>query len=408
MSLVSNDPTQLIMMIGLVLFGLVAAFLFWTRPKTPSGDREGADFAHGSTSPLIIAARNSVGEGRTVITLQSQTQEHVVLIGPHSDLLLESRTLSLKRTDPSANPTIPLPFPPKVDPRMMAPRAQPMVQQGYAPHPVQPVIHPVPAQSPAPPAYDPAPTYAAPPPSPVTMQPPLQTEVRAYPSAPQHAHEQAPHLTHQPAPLTPPSVPLPPFDHVFQASVNTQQSLKNPLYSPFDTVAPPTIPPMQPSVQTVAPPPAPISPVEEEIPVPAFLQNKITPHLMEQALPPEEALPPHWPDNHDSDLALTGWETPPSPAKPMHDPYVPIAAPSPASESNTDQVARQLEEALRQKLAEIHLKPTEPSQGTAPASSVHESEQSGFAPENLSPTDAAADRFEQEIRKLLGRDLKKS
>jgi hypothetical protein len=125
--------------------------------------------------------------------------------------------------------------------------------------------------------------------------------------------------------------------------------------------------------------------------------------MMEQALPPAEAMPPHWPETAEPDIALATWENTLPPVRPQ-------AETPPPADPTLDLAARQLEDALRQKLAEAHLKqPENPNISTsydahgqsAPPPTVP------AAPATQTSAEAAADRFEQEIRKLLGRDLKK-
>jgi hypothetical protein len=220
----------------------------------------------------------------------------------------------------------------------------------------------------------------------------VQEDIPPYQAPAYQTPIQTPSYVPPPPPVAPAPSPQA-YDNVFQASIQTVQT---PVFTNFE-----------PPAQTPAPPPAPPSAPEPAISVPAFLQSKINPVMMEQALPPAEALPPaHWPEHHDHDAPISNWETSLPPLRASQDTSPPQA---PMADHTLDLAARQLEDALRQKLAETHQKAPDSGHQTGfqphPADEAQRGAQAETAPQT-SP-DAAADRFEQEIRKLLGRDLKK-
>ena len=375
MSVFANDSNMLILVTGLVLFGLVAAFLFWTRPRP--GDHQSVE----TDSPATIATRSAIGDGRSLITVQYGEHEHLLLIGPQSDLLIDSRRIPAKNEMQTFKNNVPMPFPPAPDFRVMSPRVMPIPQPIFEPaaEPYVPQVV-VPQPQPAPePIYRPAPApriepAVVPEPAPVYQPPVYQTLPPVQPA---------------PASVTAPNPQ--PYDNVFQASIQTHQSIPVQNFSNFEPVS---LPPAA----------APIP--EPEIAVPAFLQSKINPVMMEQALPPEEALPPHWPENHDHDSPISNWEAALPPLRAPQD--IPLQS-TPIADPTLDLAARQLEDALRQKLAETHQKVQEPGYpaGFQPSHAGDAQATATAAPATQSTADAAADRFEPEIRKLLGRDLKK-
>ena len=383
MSLFAPDSNLLIVLIGLGLFALVAAFLFWTRPRT-EGKRS---IETGDQSQ--ITARSALGDGRSLITVRHGDFEHVLLIGPQTDLLIDSRRITVKSAEKSAQTQIPLPFPPAVSLRA-APALPPQ-----KPQPLQPRIEPVPVPPPPPQPVVLAQEFPAPVQQPVMAPPPLPPVVQQVQSPPPAPHYYEPNLPEEPVqpPHSVAEIPhnVPVYDNVFQASVQTQSAVQSQSFNTVEQSAP-------------------------DIAIPAFLQSKINPVMMEQALPPAEAMPPHWPETPEPDIALASWENTLPPLK-MQAELPPQADPA------LDLAARQLEDALRQKLAEAHLKQPEirindvPNPGIPhpvatdqqnPLAAPPAPQNSPYAaPATQTSAEAAADRFEQEIRKLLGRDLRK-
>ena len=404
MSLFAPDSTTLIVLIGLVLFALVAAFLVWTRPR--ADDKNPLNTSDHSA----VTARSVIGDGRSLITVRHGDFEHVLLIGPQSDLLLDSRKLVQKNPEKPAASKIPLPFPPAS-----------VLQTAYAPPPPKPqTVEPRFEPAPTPQIAVPQQQFVAPPPQPqpapapqpVAIEQPVRVEPAPGYAPPQPAYEPVPaqHFQPEPAPAAAQNQAV--YDNVFQASVHPQPVSQAPTFRALEPVAVPPPPP-------APPPPAPPA-REPDIAIPAFLQSKINPLMMEQALPPAEAMPPNWPETPEPEIALANWENTLPPLRAQEE--------RPASADQTlDLAARQLEDALRQKLAEAHLKQPEmprqnemPNLGisqpvggemTPPKAAVPQAVSTPLidhaAPATQTSAEAAADRFEQEIRKLLGRDLKK-
>jgi len=381
MSVFANDTTTLMLVIGLVLFGLVAAFLFWTRPRPQE------NLSRETETSALVTTRSPLGDGRSLITVRTGEHEHLLLIGPQSDILIESRKIVEKTNAAHTKASVPMPFPPAADFRAIKPRVMPVPQPVFEQIP-EPMI----PQAPVPQAqFAPEPI---PQPAPSTLREPVREPVIAQEDIP---HYQAPAYQTQSYVPPAPAVAAPPspqaYDNVFQASIQTVQT---PVFTNFEA------PPQQP-----APPPAPPPAPEPAISVPAFLQSKINPVMMEQALPPAEALPPaHWQDHHDHDAPIPNWE---ASLPPLRAPQEISPPQAPMTDPTLDLAARQLEDALRQKLAETHQKAPDSGQQTGfqphPAEEAQRGAEAPAAAQ--SSADAAADRFEQEIRKLLGRDLKK-
>lgn len=377
MSVFANDSTMLMLFIGLVLFGLVAAFLFWTRPRPEE------KLSRETDASALVTTRTAIGDGRSLITVRYGDNEHLLLIGPQSDVLIDSRKIAEKASAAAIKPSVPMPFPPASDYRVMTPRVMPVPQPAFA-QPPEPFV----PQAPVPQAqFVPEPIA---PQAPAAIREPAisQEDVPLY-QAP--TYQTPSYVAPSPAVAPPPSPQA--YDNVFQASI---QTIQPPVFTNFEPSAPPP-----------APPPAPPAAAEPAISVPAFLQSKINPVMMEQALPPAEALPPaHWPEHHDHDAPINNWEASLPPLRAQQDPSPPQ---SPVADHTLDLAARQLEDALRQKLAETHQKTPETRHSTdfQPLQSeiMPTGAQASTAPQTTA--DAAADRFEQEIRKLLGRDLKK-
>ena len=401
MSLFAPDSTTLIVLISLALFALVAAFLVWTRPR-PDDKNPLKTSDHSA-----VTARSLIGDGRSLITVRHGDFEHVLLIGPQSDLLLDSRKIAHKNAEKPAASKIPLPFPPAS-----------VLQTAYAPPApkplaVEPRFEPAPAPQMAVPQQQFVTPPPPPPPAPTPQPDAIEQLVRVEPAPvyapPQPAYEPAPVQQFQPEPVPAPPQNQAVYDNVFQASVQNQPVAQAPTFRALEPVAVPPPPP----------PPVPAA-RESDIAIPAFLQSKINPLMMEQALPPAEAMPPNWPETPEPEIALANWENTLPPMRAQEE--------RPASADQTlDLAARQLEDALRQKLAEAHLKQPEmprqnevPNLGigqpvggemTPPKAPVPQAVSTPpidhAAPATQTSAEAAADRFEQEIRKLLGRDLKK-
>jgi len=385
MSVFANDSTTLMLCIGLVLFGLVAAFLFWTRPRPEE------NLSRETDTSALVTTRCAIGQGRGLITVRYGDHEHLLLIGPQSDVLIDSRKIVEKTNAAASKASVPMPFPPASDYRVMTPRVMPVPQPVFEqpPEPVMPQV-PVPQAQ-----FVPEPVAPTAPPAPrEPMREPVivQEDIPPYQAPAYQTPIQTPSYVPPPSPVAPAPSPQA-YDNVFQASIQTVQT---PVFTNFE-----------PSAQPPAPPPATPSAPEPAISVPAFLQSKINPVMMEQALPPAEALPPaHWPEHHDHDAPISNWEASLPPLRASLDTSPPQA---PMADHTLDLAARQLEDALRQKLAETHQKSPDSGHQTGfqphPADEAQRGAQAEAAPQT-SP-DAAADRFEQEIRKLLGRDLKK-
>ena len=378
MSIFANESNMLILLIGLVLFGLVAAFLFWTRPRPDD------HVSRETGSPATLATRSALGDGRSLITVHYGEYEHLLLIGPQSDLLIDSRRISAKNEEKPFKPTVPMPFPPASNLKMMTPRVIPVAQPNFdtVPEPYVPQV-PLPQVVVPQPQPAPQPVYHPTPAPPIEPSPVLQSA----PVYPPPVYQTPPPAQPLPAVATPANPH--PYDNVFQASIHTHQSRTAPTVLHFEP------PPL------AAPPPP-----ETDITIPAFLQSKINPVMMEQALPPQEALPPHWPESPDHDHPISNWETTLQPVRTQQDIQ---PQPAPVTDPMLDLAARQLEDALRQKLAEAHQKPQEVSNlGSLHAMPDDQPHAPAMPPPaTQTAADAAADRFEQEIRKLLGRDLKK-
>ena len=387
MSIFANDSNMLILLIGLVLFALVAAFLFWTRPRPDAQEPMATD------APATIITRSAIGNGRSLVTVHFGTHEHLLLLGPQADLLIDSRKIPVKQEAKTSRATVPMPFPPASDFKIPSPRLMPAPQPLFEPS-LEPQVPQVTVPQPH--------TVLEPPPAPTPAHR-IEPVITPAPAVVQDLAPtyQPPVYQPQPAPVVAP-VPVanpPHYDNVFQASVQTHQHIPAQTFSHFEPASTPPAP---------LPPTPPAS--QADIAVPAFLQSKINPVMMEQALPPAEALPPHWPENNDHDNPMPNWEAALPPLRAAQE-----AAPSPApiADPTLDLAARQLEDALRQKLAETHQKAQE--KGTQPELQPHFQPQHSTDPQMpatpppapVATPDAAADRFEQEIRKLLGRDLKK-
>mgnify|MGYP006280212737 CR=1 FL=1 len=209
MSLFAPDSTTLIVLIGLVLFALVAAFLVWTRPR--SDDKNPIKTSDHSA----VTARSAIGDGRSLITVRHGDFEHVLLIGPQSDLLLDSRKIAQKTPEKPAASKIPLPFPPAS-----------ALQTAYAPPALKPLaveprFEPAPAPQTAVPQQEfVAPPQPAPAPQPVAFEQPVRVEPAPVYAPPQPAYEPAPvqHIQPDPVPAAPQNQGV--YDNVFQASVH--------------------------------------------------------------------------------------------------------------------------------------------------------------------------------------------